>query len=74
MINASAIQIEKGVPIPGARSAGGLTVLVRAMEIGDSFEIAKSYRQSVFNIFRREKFKVKTRDIGGNKIRAWRIA
>ena len=71
------IKIEKGVPLPmGGRSVSGVTATMRAMAVGDSFEITianKRFSNSAHCQARLAGIRVTVRKTGPDTYRVWRI-
>lgn len=72
------IIIEKGIPIPPGyeRNLKGLTKSLKAMEIGDSFEISAQYRDNIAAIARNAKVSIRSHVQRDNPamLRVWRVA
>lgn len=77
-LNLNAIQINSGVPLPGARQRREWEPLFDRMEVGDSFAVALVYRTSVSKAathFRKaEKGRLTVRQISDSEVRVWRLA
>lgn len=66
-------KIEKGVPMIPRGNDKGFTMLLRQLQVGDSFECPSSCRGSVYPAARVVKIKVAIRKTTGNLCRVWRV-
>lgn len=68
------IKIESGIPIPSQEAnTRGLTAALRAMKIGDSFEVPISTRAALYPAIQRLGIKIISRKLNDVSIRVWRI-
>jgi hypothetical protein len=70
--------IEKGVPVPyldpRGREKGELRLTMEKLEVGDSFIVTEKLRCQVPNIARLMKIGYKTRRVGEDAVRVWRLS
>ena len=70
--------IEKGVPVPyldpRGREKGELRLTMEKLEVGDSFIVTEKLRSQVPNIARLMKIGYKTRRVGEDAVRVWRLS
>jgi hypothetical protein len=65
--------IRSGIPVPRPRSTG-LTATIEALEIGQSFDMAKILAPASYSIAKSKGRKVRTQQLPNDMVRVWRVA
>lgn len=70
---AAEIKIEKGIPIPKAKSQG-ISAALRAMNVGDSIVMPAAQRGNLYACAKSVGVRLTLRSIDAGTVRVWRVA